>query len=258
MTGLLAIECRPPWLIARFACRQRMASWSLNRPGVVEADTVAWLQVKDADLPAGADPLELLERRLAEQGLDDAVGLMTARNIRNHHYASSIGDGVAVEALVTLGLTNATHLDAIGRPASQPAETVGTINTLVALSCPLSEGAMLEAMSVATMARTAALLAENGTMVGTGTDCVVIACPGGPDATVFAGLHTAVGQHVTATVYAATRLARERWEGEFSPPHHKENIITCARTTAVGCQSLCGGAATKGGMSSGATGRDTA
>jgi len=157
MSRLSTIECQPPWLIARFADRQRVASWSLNRPGIVEADTVAWLQVFDADLPLRVDPLDLLERRLADRGLSDAVGLMTAREIRHHHFASSIGGGVAVEALVTLGLTNGAELDATGYPADiQAPETVGTINTLVALSRPLSDGAIgWRPVSIATMARTA-------------------------------------------------------------------------------------------------------
>lgn len=213
MSRLSTIECQPPWLIARFADRQRVASWSLNRPGIVEADTVAWLQVFDADLPLRVDPLDLLERRLADRGLSDAVGLMTAREIRHHHFASSIGGGVAVEALVTLGLTNGAELDATGYPADiQAPETVGTINTLVALSRPLSDGAMLEAMSIATMARTAALLADGGKVAGTGTDCVVVTCPTGAEAETFAGLHTAIGRHITAAVFQATRQAKDRWE----------------------------------------------
>ncbi len=215
MDGLFRIECTPPWLTARFADRQRMAGWSLNRPGIVEADTVAWLQVFDADLPLETDPLDLLERRLRERGLSDAVGLMTARDVRRHHFAASGSDGVAAEALVTLGLTNGVGLDAAGRTIEPPfQERVGTINTLVAVSRPLSVGAALEALSLASAARTAALLAENGPVVGTGTDCIIVASPVGIAGEPFAGLHTAIGQHVTASVFQATRQARARWEAE--------------------------------------------
>ena len=213
MNRLFTTECRPPWLIARFADRQRMVSWSLNRPGIVELDTVAWLQVSDADLLLGVEPLAYLDRRLAEQGLADAVGLMTAREIQHHHFASSGARGVVVEALVTLGLTNGVKLDASGHPNDdQINEAVGTINTLVAVSCPLTDGAILEAMSVATMARTAALLADQGRIVSTGTDCIVVACPIGSTNDSFAGLHTVIGQHITSSVFRVTREARAEWE----------------------------------------------
>lgn len=215
MNTLFEIECSTPWLVARFPVPQRMVSWSLNRPGLVEAETVAWLEVRDADLPIGVDPLELLERRLAEKGLQDAVGLMTARAIHQHHLAVLEGGGLTVQALVTLGLTNGSRLEPSGSLtlpfAPQP---VGTINTLVAVSCPLSPGALIEAASVATMARTAALLADHGQIVGTGTDCIVIASPLNVVGETFAGLHTAIGQHITAAVFQATRAGRTRWEEE--------------------------------------------
>jgi adenosylcobinamide amidohydrolase len=214
MKRLFDIECRTPWLLARFTNRQRMLSWSLNRPGMVEADTVAWLEVRDADLPLGVDPLEMLERRLGEQGLDAAVGLMTAREIALHHPATAIGEDVRVDALVTLGLTNGALLDETGRLTDYTAVApVGTINMLVAVSHPLSEAAMLEAMSVATMARTAALLSDGGRIVGTGTDCIVVACPEGVGGETFAGLHTVVGTRITEAVFQAVREARRTWEG---------------------------------------------
>lgn len=218
MDRLFDIECRPPWLIARFADRQRMASWSLNRPGLVEADTVAWLQVRDADLPVGVDPLGMLERRLAQRGLGEAVGLMTAREIEHHHITNSRDDRVRVDAMVTLGLTNGITLDGAGNPvdlAAKPA-LVGTINMLVAVSCPLSAGAMLEAMSIAAVARTAALLVNGDGIVGTGTDCIVVACPDHTPGEAFAGLHTDIGAHVTASVFQAVRQAHERWAGDAS------------------------------------------
>jgi len=222
MKHLFDIECRPPWLIARFATRQRIMSWSLNRPGMVEADTVAWLQVCDADLPLEVDPLEMLERRLAVRGLADAVGLMTSREVHFHHLADT-GDGVThVEVMVTLGLTNGLLLDEGGCLIDfTPAAPIGTINMLVAVSRPLAHGAMLEAMSVATMARTAALLAGSGRIVGTGTDCIVVACPDASPGEAFAGLHTDIGAQITASVFKAVQAARLEWEQPLvttSPP----------------------------------------
>jgi len=215
MKSLLTTECRPPWLIARFEQRQRLVSWSLNRPGFVEADTVAWLQVSDADLPIGEDPKAFLERRLAEQNIMDAVGLMTAREVQYHHLASSGDHNSVVETLVTLGLTNGVELDSMGRQTNvQTNEAVGTINMLIAVSLPLTEGAMLEALSIATMARTAALLTANRKIVGTGTDCIVVACPIRPTGETFAGLHTDIGQHITMSVFQALGQALREWESQ--------------------------------------------
>ncbi|CCG41417.1 adenosylcobinamide amidohydrolase [Magnetospirillum molischianum] len=217
MSRLFSVETRQPWLIVRFASRWRTVGWSLTHPGFAAVDTIAWLEVCDADLPLGVDPIDLLNRRLDAAGLGGALGLMTARDIRRHHCAMA-GDGEdQAEALVTLGLTNGAVLCSDGVPRNvMTATPVGTINLLVAVARPLSEAALLEALSMATMARTAALLAEDGRIVGTGTDCIVIACPASdssePDS--FAGLHTPIGQAIVTAVFQATRLARETWEHE--------------------------------------------
>lgn len=213
MTRLFDLDCRPPWLIAAFPLRQKMVSWSLNRPGFTEAQTVAWLQVSDKDLPPGLDPLALLEQRLAEERLSDAVGLMTAREVRHHHHAA-VGTGDSeVETVITLGLSNGSVLDVGGRlKAPSRVSSFGTINMLLAVASPLSQGAMLEALSVATMARTAALLADGGQIIGTGTDCIVVACPDAMAGETFSGLHTAIGTNITEAVYAATLEGRRLWE----------------------------------------------
>jgi len=213
---LFEIACRPPWLLATFRLPQRLVSWSLNRPGFVRADTVAWLQVSNADLPIDVDPTGVLESRLREKDIVDAVGLMTARDIREYVVARSDEGGTAVDVLLTLGLGNAVTIDAMGRPIDsvREAERVGTINALVACAQPLSDGALLEAISVAAAARTAALLADDGRSIGTGTDCLAIACPiDGPQQT-FAGLHTEIGKRIAATVFRAAREGRRAWERE--------------------------------------------
>jgi adenosylcobinamide amidohydrolase len=216
VSRLFAIECRPPWLLARFRSPQRIVSWSLNRPGFAESDTVAWLQVKNADLPLGLDPKRFLESRLADAGLGDAVALMTARDVRAYEVArAGEGDG-AVDTMITLGLGNAVTVDLTGRPVAvaREAEPVGTINALVACSRPLGDGALLEAISVATATRTAALLAGGGRAIGTGTDCLAIACPPGEAFEVFAGLHTEIGTNIATAVFRATRDGRRGWERE--------------------------------------------
>jgi adenosylcobinamide amidohydrolase len=220
MEPLFTVACTQPWLLASFAAPQRMASWSINRPGIVDARRVAWLEVRDADLPPELDPLALLHARLDAADLADAVALMTSRDVRRHRLVETHVDGIRSQALATVGLTNGVAFAADGsvearRPRPRP--RVGTINLLLALSCRLADPALLEALSIAATARTAALLAEDGTVAATGTDCIVLACPSsGPGhGQPYAGLHTAAGRSLAQAAYRAVRAARQDWEVEF-------------------------------------------
>ena len=42
MTRLFSVSCGQPWLVATFPASQRMLSWSINRPGFVDAHRHAW------------------------------------------------------------------------------------------------------------------------------------------------------------------------------------------------------------------------
>lgn len=209
-TALFSVDYSPPWLLARFARPMRTAGWSLNRPGFGLADKVAWLEVRNSDLPLGVDPLALLEERLAERDWPDALGLMTACDVRYYQRARRVARDVVCEVLVTLGLGNAVAFDKAGAPLGGGAP-VGTINTLIALSTPLTDGAMMELISIAATARTAALLQTDGRTVGTGTDCLVIAAPPAKEGRVFAGLHTEIGQAAAAATFQAVRQAHADW-----------------------------------------------
>jgi adenosylcobinamide amidohydrolase len=215
MEPLFRTSCTQPFLVARFAARQRILGWSLDHPGLAEGEVVAWLEVRDADLPIGVDPVALLERKLAAAGLAGAIGMMTARDVRRHRSARAASGGLRTEALVTLGLTNGSAFEGDGalREVAPPARA-GTINLLVALSAPLADGAMAEAISVAAMARSAALLADGGRIVGTGTDCILVACPAVGEPLPYAGIHTPAGRCIAEAVRAATREARRDWEAE--------------------------------------------
>lgn len=188
------------------------------RPGVVTANRVAWLEVRNADLPADADPFEIIGERVSAAGLDDAVVLVTSRDIRRYHQHRVRVEDVHAHCLTTAGLSNSER---VGMRLHMPPPFAGTINTLMHLSLPLTEGAMLEALSIATEARTTAVL-EAGLhrggqhITGTGTDCIAIACPLPDDDAVrsapYAGKHTAIGEAVGAAVYHATVTAIVDWK----------------------------------------------
>lgn len=220
MNPPFAIELDAPLLTARFDAPQRMVSWALHNGGFADSNAVAWLEVKNADLPLGRDPVELLQRHLEERGLTRAVGLMTSRSIARYHLAEGKSGPVRAWALMTLGLSNALH---VASPVV-PAFPVGTINLLCHLSCPLSDRALLEASAIATQARTAALLeahyvppGQNLPASGTGTDCVVMSSPPAKDgetAEIYAGLHTDAGRAVGRAVHQVTAEALKQWLSE--------------------------------------------
>ncbi|TCO80270.1 adenosylcobinamide hydrolase [Plasticicumulans lactativorans] len=212
----LRVECDGDWLGVAFAAPRRCLSWAVHRPGLVQAGRVAWLQVRDADLGPEVDPAALLARRLQARGWGDAVGLLTACDVAGHRRARVTHAGVSADCVLTLGLGNGVRVGEL--PAAARAWRPGTINLVCQVSVPLALPALLEALSIATAARTAGVLAlgwsddpAGAPVSGTGTDCCVIACPDTAPGATYAGLHTAVGQALGAAVLQATRAAGHAW-----------------------------------------------
>lgn len=213
----LTIDCAPPFLTVRFAEPQRTLGWSLLHPGFATAREVVWVEVRNRDLGPSVDPVAFLRARLAEAGLPDALAFMTSRDIRRYHRAKRDVEGVSATCVTTVGLANAERVGA--RKARAP--HAGTINTLVHVSAPLTDGALVEALSIVTQARTAALIdwgrAEPGAAVtGTGTDCIVVASPQAGSPLAYSGLHTALGEAIGGAVYGATLEGATQWQQDFA------------------------------------------
>jgi adenosylcobinamide amidohydrolase len=149
--SLFDVACRRPWLIATFREPQRMASWALNRPGIVEARRVAWLEVENSELAGAGDVAAWFVSRLANASLTDAVGLITARNVGSHLRSLVRVENIVAECLITLGLNNGERAGRRVFSHLHPLNA-GTINLLCAVSVPLTGAALLEAASVATQA----------------------------------------------------------------------------------------------------------
>ncbi|GLK83987.1 adenosylcobinamide amidohydrolase [Ancylobacter defluvii] len=215
MNPLLDIRCERPWLVLRLAAPHRMVSWSLNRPGLVEASTIAWRQVATDELTAELDPAAWFASELATAGLEGAVGLITARDVASHVHRAAEVEGARADCVVTAGLNNGERVG-----SRHPAAPVmaGTVNIFCRSALPLTEAALLEAASLVAQARTVAIM-EAGyrrpggrhAVTGTGTDCIVMAAPmsGAPQA--YAGMHTAIGEAIGACVHEATRIAVASW-----------------------------------------------
>ena len=78
------------------------------------------------------------------------------------------------------------------------------------LACPEGAAEIEQAVS-AVLDQGYAPEPERGPVTGTGTDCVVLACPTGEPRSAFAGLHTAVGEAIGAAVLQATGEAMAFW-----------------------------------------------
>lgn len=213
-----ALSCRPPHLVASFDAPQTMLSWSITKPGFRTARQVAWLEVRNADLPPSLDPVAGIAALMAEAGFGDAVCLVTSRDVTRHHLGQSTVEGVTATCLATVGLSNGER---VGQRCTEPVPLPGTINVLLHVSQPLSEAALIETISVVTQARTAAVI-DSGVrragvaVTGTGTDCIVVAAPKGEHRESFAGLHTAIGEAVGDAVYRSIRAGAAVWETDWA------------------------------------------
>jgi adenosylcobinamide amidohydrolase len=217
MSEPFSITLDPPLVVVSFDEPQRILSWAMLRPGLQTAQCVAWLEVRNADLPSDVDPAETVRRRVADAGVDEAVVFVTSRDVRRYRYVHVRVEDVDVRCVTTVGLSNSER---VGSRLHQPPPFAGTINTLVHVACPLSEAALIEAISIAAEARTAAVLdagvQRSGlTVTGTGTDCIAIAAPVGASPACYAGKHTAIGEAIGAAVYDATTVGIREWKADW-------------------------------------------
>jgi len=215
------ITLAPPWLDYDLGSNHQVLSWSVNRPGYQTARRILWREIRNADLPPGRDVGKWLAQELAGRRADDAVCLLTSRRIDRHVLREATETAVTAQALATVGLSNAERvghrMDRTGRDWNRDLGAgFGTINIAVKLSHPLSQTGLLEALSIATQARTAAIIDAGhrlpmGLATGTGTDCIAIAAPEGLDD--YAGLHTDTGIALGRAVYDAVLQGARDWIG---------------------------------------------
>lgn len=208
--------------------------------GRVTAEKVAWYQVKRGELKPPRDPGDFLKTRLREASLDDAVGLLTSRDLDSYIDLEQVGGNLKVRCIATVGLSNALR---VGDPPGL-LSSVGTINLLCQISVPFKDDALLEALALATEARTLAIL-ESGVpsiqsgepATGTGTDCIVIAAPAGEGGLAYSGKHTLAGHLIGKAVHEAIRQGAEAWKGGVAlskiTVYQKPTCTTCKEVYAA-------------------------
>lgn len=216
---MISVALDRPWLVADLGAPRRVLSFAPYRPGFVTARQIVWREVRDADLTPDLDVSEWFASDLARHGHNQAVGLLTSRDVSRFVRSETEVEGQRVACLATVGLGNA---EAIGTRRAVNgigwSTGYGTINILIQIDAALTEAAQIEAMTIATQARTAAVidcglrLPDGRRATGTGTDCMAVAADIGPVA--FAGLHTALGEAIGRAVHTAVSKGADDWIAE--------------------------------------------
>jgi adenosylcobinamide amidohydrolase len=200
-----------PWLTLELAAPCRVLSWAINRPGFVQTQRILWREVRNADLPRDLDVHRWLEGELTARAAMSSVAFLTSRDIRAYHDATVSIEDVTVRCIATVGLSNAER---VGTRLDRSAKDWGTINIAVVTDQAITDGARVEASSLATQARTVAVLEAGldlptGRATGTGTDCIAIAAPVGDNC--YAGMHTPLGEAVGSAVTKAVSAGAVEW-----------------------------------------------
>jgi len=212
-----AVSLDRPWLEFDLAAEMQVLSWTINRPGFVKARRLLWREVRNADLSPDLDVATWLAAELDAHGTADAVTFLTSRDVTCYtEQKVQLADSQA-HAVATVGLSNAER---VGHRVDRSDKDWGTINVGLKLNQPLSQAALLETMSIAVQARTAAVMDAGltlpaGTATGTGTDCVAVACPAGD--TPYAGMHTQIGEAAGRAVYEAVARGAQDWMRDYGP-----------------------------------------
>lgn len=208
----LAPVLTPPWLLIDLGAPHIVAGWPIVGPAWGTARHIAWLQVRDRDLPPGRDPAGYFRRQAESAAIRAEIGLMTAAEIAGFRCCRAESDSLTVEVVVTAGLTNGESVQP-GASFLATSWHAGTVNSLVAVNRAMSQAAMLESIAIVAQARTAAImdlglsLVDGRRLTGTGTDCVLVAAPqdGVPES--HCGLHTTLGRMIGETSYRAFQAA---------------------------------------------------
>jgi adenosylcobinamide amidohydrolase len=199
------------WLEVDLCGPHATLGWTLIGGGRGHAQCAFWHSVSGADLAPEVDAKRFFEERRKEHAGDiHGVGFLTGCSLAEFVEKRRDRGTLSARCIATVGLRNALR---IGDPPCTTAISPGTINILLQTSCPLSECASIEALSLATEARTLAVLEArvassvgHAIATGTGTDCIVVASPltsSGDCEAVYAGKHTVLGHLIGSCVYDA-------------------------------------------------------
>lgn len=208
----LQINLQPNCLIVRFPGMFNCLSWAPWNGGEASASVVANLQVGLNGSSSGATPAEDFGLLFQAHSLipDETIGLMTAATVSAFTNRFLFSSGAWVHALVTVGLSNARSvLDDADVELGHQCRASGTVNVVVATNALPTLAGRIEAIHIASSAKTAAFRDSGVTSRKsyrladlTGTDCLVVGASGEIEED-HCGLHTVLGEMIGRTVYTS-------------------------------------------------------
>ena len=178
----------------------RILGWAPLGGGRSRASLIINHQVEIGERAATEAPRRHLSAVARSLGHDPrrTVAMMTGAKVRRVATFTLTRGDLIVSAWCTAGCSNALR---VGDSATVESMLPGTINLIVAINQPLSEAAMVEAIQIATEGRVAAVLdahvrstVSGKPATGTGTDCIIVACPDRLPAHDYCGKHTRLGE----------------------------------------------------------------
>jgi adenosylcobinamide amidohydrolase len=181
---------------------QVMSSAILNG-GIVQASHLVNLRVPKSGASLEAPEITLARYCVHAGWSGTIVGMMTAASMDSFRIAKETVQDIDIVVLVTSGLSNPRRVGdrAEHRKMITQSEEIGTINIMVMTSTTLTGSAMVEALTIATEAKSATLQdagirspVSNKIATGTGTDSIAIASGHGPETVRYCGKHVLFGE----------------------------------------------------------------
>ncbi|WP_010515758.1 adenosylcobinamide amidohydrolase [Leptospira licerasiae] len=221
------IQVSERWLELGLSKPHSSLSWAVVGGGYLTTNKAYWLKVSNSELSPEIIPEKFYRDRLVEKGeTEEVLGFMTSASLLNYSVSEKSVEGLHVRSIATVGLGNSVRVGNLPKHKNK----IGTINLLIQTSEALTFSASIEAIAIASEARTLAVLesevetqTEKKYATGTGTDCIGIISPLGTNGIDYVGKHTAFGYLIGAASLEATRLGILKWKKSKSLLHVAQN-----------------------------------
>ncbi|UCF91981.1 MAG: adenosylcobinamide amidohydrolase [Desulfobacterales bacterium] len=203
-------------ICVRFRKERTVLSSAVLNGGLLSAANIVIMKVKknlgepEQNFENPAETLSKYSESILLKGT--TVGMMTAASMDSFRQTTRSFQGVDFTAIVTAGISNARCAgdSADWQKLQFTVPATGTINIILIANAPLSRAAMVEAVMVATEAKTLALRElgvkspVSGTIAtGTGTDAIAVASGIGPAEISYCGKHVPCGEMLASAVIEA-------------------------------------------------------
>jgi adenosylcobinamide amidohydrolase len=203
LPGQTYLEHNSNHIHVEFGAPRQVISSAILNGGIVQAGHLVNLKVPKR-LESHEAPEITLAKYCADAGWSGTiVGMMTAASMDSFRMAKKAVQDIDIVALVTSGLSNPRCVGdrAEHREMITQSEEIGTINIMVLTSAVLTAPAMVEALTITTEAKSAALHESgirspisNKIATGTGTDSIAIVSGHGPETVRYCGKHVLFGE----------------------------------------------------------------